>query len=237
MPGPITIFDSFGVFYCGLFYFLFLVLLYSLPLSLTFQRVLTWLPFIYGSTSWWTHYRTMATKYTSDSITHYVFIFHVYWRQCVCNHVCNSNLTARYIYIYIDISAIYIRFVEAAYWNWIGESTERAGPFSKMQPNKRANKRARAPYDNNFICSTLSRDNALVIIHIFFQFMLSSVALRFIPHFLFCLSFFSFVAFRHCFSFVAVLSTSFSRMTFQKKMLCSFALHNKIYCVIRSEVN
>lgn len=29
------------------------------------------------------------TKYTSGSITHYVFIFHVYWRQCVCNHVCD----------------------------------------------------------------------------------------------------------------------------------------------------
>lgn len=126
--------------------------------------------------------------------------------------------------IYIDLSGIYIRIVETAYWNWIGESTERAGPFSKMQPNKRANKRARVPYDKNFICSTLSRDNAPVIIHIFFQFMLSSVALLFIPHFLFCLSFFSFVAFRHCFSFVAVLSTSFSRMTFKKcyaRLLCT----------------
>lgn len=127
------------------------------------------------------------------------------------------------IYIDIDISGIYVlwkRHIE------IGseKAPNELGHFPKMQPNKRANKRARVPYDNNFICSTLSRDNAPVIIHIFFQFMLSSVALRFIPHFLFCFSFFSFVAFRHCFSFVAVLSTSFSRMTFKKccaRLLCT----------------
>lgn len=129
---------------------------------------LTWLPFIYTML-----FLVSAAlpnngilKYTSDSITHYVFIFHVNWRQCVCNHVWNSHLAWGVRARGIDQSerngrvtqrAMEMR-LKAAYWKW----------FAMTEVGRFQN----AACDKSF-CT----DSALVIIRIFFQFMLSFIAL------------------------------------------------------------
>lgn len=88
---------------CCLLCLLLLLLFLSYFICWHFS-VLTWLPFIYDAVVRWERVEfscmlsyflheqwAHSLSYTSDSITHYVFIFHVCWRQCVCNHVWNSN--------------------------------------------------------------------------------------------------------------------------------------------------